>query len=144
MKNTKKGFTLVELLVVIAILAILASVSVIGYMSFIERTNYSNANSEAVQIEQLIKSALILDETVYIKKADDEYIVCMRKGNDYVVTQMETVPAGATQITDIPENLLNGLEYVPEGGLTYTSENGVGVKVSLKSPSFRFSPICSL
>ena len=62
MKNTKKkGFTLVELLVVIAILAILATVSVVGYTSFIDRANDSNAETELKQVSTLINSALMVD-----------------------------------------------------------------------------------
>lgn len=51
-----KGFTLVELLVVIAILAILATVSVVGYTSFIDRAEQSNAETELHQIETTINS----------------------------------------------------------------------------------------
>ena len=125
MKNKKKGFTLVELLVVIAILAILATVTIVGYTSFIQKANESKAENEAIQIEQYIKSALVLDESVYIKKTDDYYIVCTRVGNDYKVSKTKTAPAGATQITEIPQNLVNGLEYMDVGGLTYTSDKGV-------------------
>ena len=57
-----KGFTLVELLVVIAILAILATVSVVGYTSFIDRAEVSNAETEAHQIESTINSFLMIDE----------------------------------------------------------------------------------
>ena len=63
--NTKKGFTLVELLVVIAILAILATVSVVGYTSFIERANESNAQTEAHQIQTTIESYIIAGD-VYV------------------------------------------------------------------------------
>lgn len=73
MNNTKKGFTLVELLVVIAILAILAAVSVVGYTSFIERAEVSNAETEAHQIESTIESFLMVDdEYVLSSKADKE------------------------------------------------------------------------
>ncbi len=61
-----KGFTLVELLVVIAILAILATVSVVGYTSFIERAELSNAETEAHQVKSSINSMLM---------ADDEYVL---------------------------------------------------------------------
>ena len=131
MKNTKKGFTLVELLVVIAILAILATITIVGYTSFINRANESKAENEAVQIEQYIKSALMLDENVYIKKTDDYYIVCTRVGNDYVVSKTETAPARATQITEIPQNLVNGLEYIDVGGLTYTSDEGTVIVIKI-------------
>ena len=65
-KNTKKGFTLVELLVVIAILAILATVSVVGYTSFINKADLSNAQTEAAQIKLAINTALINNDYVKV------------------------------------------------------------------------------
>lgn len=63
MKNTKKGFTLVELLVVIAILAILATVSVVGYTSFIQKANDSNAATELHQVVTYLESELLVDKS---------------------------------------------------------------------------------
>ena len=48
--NTKRGFTLVELLVTISIIAVLTTVSVVGYVSFVDRTNDSKALTELTQI----------------------------------------------------------------------------------------------
>lgn len=131
MKKVTKGFTLVELLVVIAILAILATVSIVGYTSYIERTHESAAQTEADEIERLITTALILDEKIYIKKTDNYYIICTRVGNDYVVSKSTTEPTDAKQITNLPEKLVNGLDYIDIGGLTYTSENGIAIVLKL-------------
>ena len=128
MRSKKKGFTLVELLVVIAILAILVTVSIIGYKTFIDRANRSNAENEARQIEQLIKSALILDDEVYIEKSIGYYIVFTKNGSEFNV-RLAIVEPESKKITDIPKNLVEGLEYVGVGGLKYTSNKGIIIMI---------------
>lgn len=50
-----KGFTLVELLVTIAILSVLATVSVVGYISFIEKSAVSTDNYLVTQLNDLAR-----------------------------------------------------------------------------------------
>lgn len=68
-KTNKKGFTLVELLVVIAILAILATVSVVGYLGFTQKARESKAQTELVQLRDVLTGYLLDSEstdTVYM------------------------------------------------------------------------------
>ena len=81
MKKTQKGFTLVELLVVIAILAILATVSVVGYTSFINRAEQSNADTEAAQIKSAITSALVADDYVVVTVGDAPAYITDKDGD---------------------------------------------------------------
>ena len=115
MNNTKKGFTLVELLVVIAILAILATVSVVGYTSFIERAEESNALTEAVQIKRSIETALIADDEV--KVADG--IFATMGTNGVVFTQTATT----TDYKDISGDLAaaGSLAYSSASEIVYTN-----------------------
>lgn len=92
-----KGFTLVELLVVIAILAILATVSVVGYTSFIERAEDSNAETELHQIETTIQSYTIAQqEYVIATDGDVEYVVYVEDDGDVVVRTLTTKDDPAT------------------------------------------------
>ena len=84
-----KGFTLVELLVVIAILAILATVSVVGYTSFIDRAEQSNADTEAHQIKASITTALIGADVVVV----DDAIWALDADNDGTPEFVTTAPA---------------------------------------------------
>lgn len=61
-----KGFTLVELLVVIAILAILATVSVVGYTSFINRAEDSNAQTELHQVVTYLQNELLIEKSMTV------------------------------------------------------------------------------
>lgn len=96
--NTRKGFTLVELLVVIAILAILATVSVVGYTSFINRAEKSNAETEAHQVESTIESFLMIDsefvfsqDTIPAKTAGTYTKVYAVKENNEIVIKKDTI-----------------------------------------------------
>lgn len=62
-KTNKKGFTLVELLVVIAILAILATVSVVGYLGFTQKARESKAQTELVQLRDVLTGYLLDSES---------------------------------------------------------------------------------
>ena len=48
--NTKKGFTLVELLVTISIIAVLTTVTVVGFVTYVDKTNDAAAVTELTQI----------------------------------------------------------------------------------------------
>lgn len=54
----KSGFTIIELLVVMSIIAILTTVTIVGYMSFIEKAHRSNDE----QLVSNLNSVLILEE----------------------------------------------------------------------------------
>ncbi len=60
-KKIKKGFTLVELLVVIAILAVLATVSVVGYTSFITKSEMSVDEQFVTQLNTYLEAAEVVD-----------------------------------------------------------------------------------
>lgn len=119
--NTRKGFTLVELLVVIAILAILATVSVVGYTSFIERADQSNADVEANQIKTIVTSALMgaNDCVVLVKDtaADGETAngIYVTKGTDgkYVVSASQ--PESVTNPFDATADITALLATTPAG-----------------------------
>ena len=104
-----KGFTLVELLVVIAILAILATVSVVGYTTFIDRADQSNADVEANQIKTIVTSALMgaNDCVILVKEsaADAENGIYVTKGTDgkYVVSASQ--PTGVKNPLDATKDI---------------------------------------
>lgn len=104
-----KGFTLVELLVVIAILAILATVSVVGYTTFIDRADQSNADVEANQIKTIVTSALMgaNDCVILVKEsaADAEDGIYVTKGTDgkYVVSASQ--PTGVKNPLDATKDI---------------------------------------
>ncbi len=127
MNNTKKGFTLVELLVVIAILAILATVSVVGYTSFINRADQSNADTEAHQIKTMIESAVIGTDYVKIPYGSGSDVVyASRSGNTVVFTT--TAPANTAKVTDLTSDLTGfsaKLTYDATNGLVYTYKTGI-------------------
>lgn len=62
-KNSKRGFTLVELLVTISILAVLATVSVVGYVSFIEKANLARDKAIVDQLNQLKNAYAVSGDT---------------------------------------------------------------------------------
>ena len=122
--NTRKGFTLVELLVVIAILAILATVSVVGYTSFINRADQSNADTEAHQIKTIIESAVIGTDYVKVPLASG-VVYASRNGNEVAFTTTE--PAETYDVEDLTTDLAGfsaKLSYT-EGALVYTYKTGV-------------------
>ena len=116
--NTRKGFTLVELLVVIAILAILATVSVVGYTSFIDRAEESNALTEAAQIKKGIEASLLVDEEV---KVGDAYIT--KSGTTYVVGTDDATKDHDDLSEDVP----------PAGAVTVETISGAKVLVYTNS-----------
>ena len=145
--NTRKGFTLVELLVVIAILAILATVSVVGYTSFIETTEQTAADTEAASIADAIEVALVMNKKVcieikaevleegekgkegYVAPVPGEYILIERT-SEGVTYSKGTTAAGYVKITEIPANLVDGLEYdTTSKKLMYTSDKGAQAEV---------------
>lgn len=80
MKRNKKGFTLVELLVVIAILAILATVSIVGYLSFTQKAKESKAQTELVQMRDVLVGTLLdsrSTDTVYLDNTDGKIVVTL-------------------------------------------------------------------
>ena len=124
-KNTKKGFTLVELLVVIAILAILASVSVVGYTAFIDKAKQSNADTEADQIADSIKAALLIED--YVKVDDNLYVQDADHDGTYVV--ITSLPDGKTA-QDLSAGFMGTLEKDNNNNnLKYTSSNGKSATV---------------
>ena len=133
-----KGFTLVELLVVIAILAILATVSVVGYTSFIDRAEESNAQTEAHQIETTIESYLIAAQPYELGTVGGQkvYLVVNNSGaialaSDEKGTAFTTAPAG--EITGNADLTIEGatLTLVDADTLKYTSAKGVEVEITL-------------
>ena len=103
-----KGFTLVELLVVIAILAILATVSVVGYTSFIDRAEQSNADTEMHQIETTINSYNIAGQTYVIGKVDTaEYVaVVLADGTVELWAKANVGVEGKTAESAVPANFV--------------------------------------
>ncbi len=127
MKSTRKAFTLVELLVVIAILAILSSVAVVGYTSFIDKANDSNAESELHQIKSYITADLMADGEWEYTDENGQKVIVSKKSTGLVV--LEGNIDLATAINNCPE--FDGLgEFVVEGAnLKYTSSNGKGTAI---------------
>lgn len=130
MKKTQKGFTLVELLVVIAILAILATVSVVGYTSFIDRAEESNAQTEAHQIKTAITSALVIPGDTYTIATVNGTVITIKQVNGtYVVTNMPEggIDLKGANVTSDFAGLKgklkvesNSLVYVPDSGADHT------------------------
>ena len=60
-KNNKKGFTLVELLVVIAILAILSTVTVVGYIAFTKKADFSVDQTNVTLFNSILDAEAALD-----------------------------------------------------------------------------------
>ncbi|MBR3845844.1 MAG: type II secretion system protein [Clostridia bacterium] len=131
-----KGFTLVELLVVIAILAILATVSVVGYTSFIDRAEQSNADTEAHQIETTIESYLIAGQPYELGKVDNVTVYLVVK-NDAIglYTDKEGTTAFAGTLGEVTGNDdfagLGTVTVVSATSLTYTAENGKTATINL-------------
>lgn len=131
MKNTKKGFTLVELLVVIAILAILATVSVVGYTSFINRAEESNAQTEAHQIKAVIESALIGVDYVVVSDTANNIIIAYEEDGKVVFTA-DVSDVEGTDYDDISDDLTeyaSKLTVTTEGGLNYEYSDDVTIDV---------------
>ena len=131
MKNSKKGFTLIEMLVVIAIIAILSTVLIVGYSSFIDDANKSNAEAEAHQVEVLINAALMTKKAVKI--SDDIWVVKASSECEFVTED----PVDGTLITseeveDLTEELTGfNLALDESGTLVYTSSKGIAVNVEI-------------
>ena len=139
-----KGFTLVELLVVIAILAILATVSVVGYTSFINRAEQSNADTEAHQIETTIESYLIAGESYVVgttevtvegddPSTEDTTETSYTNTVNVVVNKDGTLSVDAAD--EITENAdfaeLTGELTVVEGKLVYVYSDEISVTITL-------------
>lgn len=131
-----KGFTLVELLVVIAILAILATVSVVGYTSFINRAEQSNADTEAHQIETTIESYLIAGESYVVGTTT----VTTGEGEEATTSTVNVVvnadgTLSVTSAADITENAdfaeLTGELTVVDGKLVYVYSDEISVTITL-------------
>ena len=60
-KIIKKGFTLVELLVVIAILAILSTVTVVGYITFTKKADFSVDQTNVTLFNSILDAEAALD-----------------------------------------------------------------------------------
>ena len=125
--NTRKGFTLVELLVVIAILAILATVSVVGYTSFIERADQSNADVEANQIKTIVTSALmgandcvVLVENTATGEDPANGIYVTKGATGYVVSASEPECDKPFDATDDVEALVTGDKALAIGDVANT------------------------
>ena len=131
MNNTKKGFTLVELLVVIAILAILATVSVVGYTSFIERANVSNAQTEAHQIKTVIESALIGVDYVIVDDTTGSTIYAQEVDGEVVFTATAPTVTGTPKTADVSDDLATYLAKLSlvSGELHYAYSSDVTVDV---------------
>lgn len=72
-KNIRKGFTLVELLVVIAILAILSTVTVVGYIAFTKKADFSVDQTNVTLFNSILDAEAALDgknETFSEARAD--------------------------------------------------------------------------
>ena len=86
MKKIKKGFTLVELLVVIAILAILATVSVVGYLSFTQKAKESKAQTELVQLRDVLTGILLTstneDEVYFYEDGTGDKAIAVKDTED--------------------------------------------------------------
>ncbi len=137
MKKTQKGFTLVELLVVIAILAILATVSVVGYTSFIEKAELSNAQTEAHQIATLIESALMTEnkDIVSTKTISTEgtsattYIVATKTNVTITFANVTNEEDVSGIKTDLSNDLKDFTLAVSDTELHYTSSDDITVNV---------------
>ena len=125
MKSTRKAFTLVELLVVIAILAILASVAVVGYTSFIDKANDSNAETELHQIKAYITAELMSDDKMEFTVEGVKYVITRTSGRLTATAGVDSIPVDVA-IEACPD--LEGLgTFEIEGeDLVYTSSNGKG------------------
>lgn len=136
MKKTQKGFTLVELLVVIAILAILATVSVVGYTSFIEKAELSNAQTEAHQIATLIESALMTEDKVIVTKTTSTeetsattYIVATKTNGTITFANVTNEEDVSGIKTDLSNDLKDFTLAVSGTELHYTSSDDITVNV---------------
>ena len=123
MRNTKKGFTLVELLVVIAILAILATVSVVGYTSFIDRANNSNAETELHQIQSYINADLMVDNKWEFElEYGIKYVVINTSGKLSATKDGESIDV-ATAVGACPDFADLGTFTVEDNDLVYVASN---------------------
>ena len=131
MNRNKKGFTLVEMLVVIAIVAILSTVAVVGYTTFVEKANESNAEAEAHPVEVLINAALLTNNVVKLK--DDIWVVKTDDGYEFT----DDNPVDGTTITsndieDLTEELTDfDLTLKENGELIYTSSKGIEITLKI-------------
>ena len=131
MKNSKKGFTLIEMLVVIAIIAILSTVLIVGYSSFIDDANKSNAEAEAHQVEILINGALMTKKAVKI--SDDIWVVKASSECEFVTEDpVDDTSIKSEEVEDLTEELTRfNLALDESGSLVYTSSKGIAVPVEI-------------
>ncbi len=130
MKNSKKGFTLIEMLVVIAIIAILSTVLIVGYSSFIDDANKSNAEAEAHQVEILINGALMTKKAVKI--SDDIWVVKASSECEFVTEDpVDGTSIKSEEVEDLTEELTGFNLALDESGIVYTSSKGLAVPVEI-------------
>ncbi len=94
--NKKKGFTLVELVVVMAIIAILSTVAVVGYSTFIDKANQSNADVAIQNVSQTIELEFAGTEEVVAIGADTAVVYLKETADGYAVYTDEAAQTAAT------------------------------------------------
>lgn len=95
----KRGFTLVELLVTISLLAVLTTVSIVGYMSFIERAAVSNDENLVAQLNSF-KDAYVVNMKDDFDKEDIKIII-IESGIEELRPQSEKYGYGFYFVMDI-------------------------------------------
>lgn len=84
--KSNRAFTLVELIVVIAIVAILAAVSIVGFTRYIDNARWSNDQSAAAQMNDIIEYYMIEKSDITLDAHDVRTIINENHGDDFDFT----------------------------------------------------------
>jgi type IV pilus assembly protein PilA len=116
MNRRAKGFTLIELMIVVAIIGILAAIALPQYQTYVARSQYTRAVSEAGTVKSAVESCVAEGRTAGAGSAVNQ-------------CDMQTVVSGSTILTGA-----NGGVVLPPGTgapvLTFTGNGGAATIVA--------------